>query len=446
MKRSAREIALQALLRVNLDQGYSNLVLDNLLKDSGLDGRDTALASALFYGVLERKLTLDFILAAYSKTPLEKLSPEVLELLRLGTYQLLFMDKIPPSAAVNETVRLAHLRRQERAAGFVNGVLRNIARTGGRLAEKHPPFSREKNLSLRYSCPEWLVKLWVDAYGAEHAEALLAAALGRPPLTARVNPLKTTVQALAAAFAAQGVRAEAVEGVTDALRLEAAGSVEENPLYREGCFHIQDTASQLCCAMLDPRPGERVIDVCAAPGGKSFTIAERMKNEGEVLSFDLHPSKVRLIQTGAARLGLSCIRAGVRNAKAPAEPLEPADRVLCDVPCSGLGILRRKPEIRYKSADLLDRLPDLQYLILCKSAELVKTGGKLFYSTCTLNPAENGEIAARFLREHAAFVPSPLELPRGMARLPGEGAHQATLMPHLHGTDGFFFAAFQKLR
>lgn len=446
MKNSAREIALQALLRVNVDQGYSNLVLDHLLSGAELDARDTAFASALFYGVLERRITLDYILSVYSKTPLSKLSALVTELLRMGTYQLLFMDKVPPSAAVNETVRLAHGHRQSKASGFINGILRNIARTKGSLAREHPPFSTKKALSLRYSCPEWLVKLWLTSYGETHTEALLEAAFGRPPLTARVNPLKTTPEMLAKEFSAQGIAAEPVKGLKNALRLEGLGSIEENSLYRNGFFHIQDTASQLCCEMLNPQPGERILDVCAAPGGKSFTIAELMNNEGEVLSFDLHAQKVNLIQKGAERLGLTCIAAGVRDAKAPSEVLEGADRVLCDVPCSGLGILRRKPEIRYKSADLLDRLPDLQYLILCKSAELVKPGGRLVYSTCTLNPAENTLLAERFLKEHNDFAPSPLLLPDGMPRLPGEEAHLVTLMPHLHGTDGFFFASFQKPR
>lgn len=443
---NARWVALQALGRVNADDGYSNLVLDQALKKANLDSRDSALASALFYGVLEHRITLDWVISQHSKKPIHQISLPVLDCLRLGIYQLVYMDKIPQSAAVNESVKLTRLSKREQASGFVNGVLRSFLRTGCDLKLPNAIEEPFLNASIRYSCPEWLIRMWNKAYGRENTLQLLVALEGRPPLTARINPLRGTDKQLLEIWESEGVKAKAVTGVCHAVRLEETGSVDRLPGFQRGEFHIQDLASQLCCYALSPQPGERVIDVCSAPGGKAFTLAQMMKNQGELLAFDLYEAKVRLIEQGAKRLGLSIIRAAVRDAREEAKGLPKAQRVLCDAPCSGLGILRRKPEIRYKNSNTLDSLPDLQYLILCKSSELVEENGILIYSTCTLNPKENGKIADRFLSGHPEFAPYPLRLPQGIARNVWEPDHQITLMPHIHGTDGFFISAFQRLR
>lgn len=443
---NARWVALQALGRVNADEGYSNLVLDQALKKSNLDNRDSALASALFYGVLEHRITLDWAISKYSSKPVNKLSGSVLDCLRLGIYQLVYMDKIPKSAAVNESVKLTRLCKQDRASGFVNGVLRSFLREGCDLKlpkEEEQPFLYA---SIRYSCPEWLIRMWNKVYGKENTLQLLASLEERPPLIARLNSLRGADEQLLKAWKNEGVKAQTITGIPYAVELEETGSIEQLPGFKRGEFHIQDLASQICCYLLSPQPGDRVIDVCSAPGGKAFTLAQMMNNQGELLAFDLYEAKVRLIQQGAKRLGLSIIRAAVRDAREDTQELPRAQRVLCDAPCSGLGIIRRKPEIRYKNSNTLDSLPDLQYLILCKSSNLVEENGILIYSTCTLNPKENGKIADRFLSEHPEFAAHPLILPEGFVRNSWEPAHQLTLMPHIHGTDGFFISAFQRLR
>lgn len=416
--KSARQLAMELLLRMERDEAYSNLLLDRAL-DELTDPKERALATALFYGVLERRITLDYIIAGLSALPMGKLAPEVLQILRLGLYQILYMNAIPESAAVNESVRLTQLSKKASAKGFVNAVLRTFIRNG--KAYKLSGLSPLEALSVQYSCPLWLVEKWDREYG--RAEEILKASVGRPPLAIRVNTTKTTGIELPQQLAESGILAEPAD-VCDALLLSHTGDLERSQAYQGGLFHVQDLSSQRCCALLDPQPGEVVLDVCAAPGGKSFTIAQRMQNRGRVLSLDLHESRVRLIEGGAKRLGLSCIEAAVSDAAKPNPAMPRADRVLCDVPCSGLGIIRRKPEIKYKPAPVHEGLPAVQLQILAVSADYVKPAGVLVYSTCTLSRAENDEVVQAFLGSHADF--SELE--------------RHTFFPKPKGGDGFFIS------
>lgn len=440
----ARAAALAALLHVDEEEGFSNLVLDKTLAAFALEPRDAALASAIFYGVLERRLTLDYDIGQFSRTPVPKLDPQVREILRIGAYQILYLEKVPPSAAVNVAVELAKQNKAVKASGFINAVLRNLVRNREKLHLPKESANPLRFLSLQYSCPEWLISLWQRAYGVSCTRALLDSLATHPPIYIRLNNTKGGEEYLLRRLMEENVKAETVTWLPGAVKLQASGSVAKLSAFREGLFHVQDLSSQLCAALLGAQPGERVIDVCSAPGGKAFTIAERMEDQGEVLAFDQYKGKVRLIREGAQRLGLTCIHPQLRDALAPEQALAPADRMLCDAPCSGLGIIRRKPEIRYKSPSALDSLPDLQYRILSKTSALVKGGGTLLYSTCTLCPAENGEVAARFLKEHPDFTPKPLDLPQGMPRAVKEPEHEITLMPQVHGTDGFFVACFQR--
>ena len=446
MTPNARTAALQALLHVDENEGYSNIVIDKTLRRFQLESRDAALATALFYGVLERRITLDYIIQSFCRNSGQPLQPVVREILRIAVYQILYMEKIPTSAAVNEAVNAAKENGAVKASGFINGVLRSILRAENPLilpdAAKHP----RKALSVRYSCPEWLIQLWSDSYGEELCFSLLESLFSKPPVYARVNTAKISLDDLILVLEQEGVKAKAVTLVSDALELEDTGAVASLESFQKGLFHIQDLSSQICCALVNPQPGERVLDVCAAPGGKSFTMAQRMENKGELLAFDKYKGKAGLIRQGAERLGLSIIQTAVRDAVAPKDALEPGQKVLCDAPCSGLGIIRRKPEIRYKPQASLDSLPDLQYLILCRSSALTEPDGLLVYSTCTLNPRENGEVAARFLKEHPEFVPEPLRLPDSIRRVVPEPEYQMTLLPPVHGTDGFFIAAFRRRR
>ncbi len=439
---TAREIALEALLRVE-EGGYSNLVLDHALaRAHHCSALDAAFATQLFYGVLERGITLDAMLSHFSKKPVDSLSPIARMCLRMGLYQIHYMDKVPDSAAVNESVNLVKNSRERQAAGYVNGVLRAVLRSpdlDGLLHAGDPAV----RLSLTMSAPLWLVNHLCASYGEDCAQALLSACIGRPPLHLRANPLRADAQQLCERLAAEGIQSEPSAECPGAVTVQkGTGSLERLDAYREGLFHVQDLASQYCCMALDPRPGERLLDCCAAPGGKSFTLAERMDNQGELVAMDLYASKIGLIRDGAARLGLTCIRSVVGDASQPERELGIFDKICCDVPCSGLGIIRRKPEIRYKNVAILDKLPEMQYRILCINANRLRAGGRLVYSTCTLNPAENEAVIGRFLSEHPDFAPAEV-LPQ-LVRRAGEEGHHITLFPHIHHTDGFFIAAVTK--
>jgi 16S rRNA (cytosine967-C5)-methyltransferase len=441
----ARSAALKALLHVETGKGYSNLVLDSVLNAASLSPLDRSLTAAIFYGVLERRIALDYILGFYSKRPVEKLSPSVREILRMGAYQIRYLTKIPPSAAVNESVKLAKENGAFHAAGFVNAVLRSMLREPEKV--KPPDRSAEPLLwrSIFFSCPVPLIEFWQKSYGKELTDSILKGATSQADVFLRVNNTRISEQQLIERLRGEGIEAEPAPWPENALRVKSnAGNLRRTSCYAEGLFHVQDISSQLCCRALAPQPGEHVLDVCAAPGGKTFTLAERMGNRGRVDAFDLYPARVALIRKGAERMGLSIIRAFVRDAAEPKKSPPSAESVLCDVPCSGLGVIRRKPEIRYKFPASIDSLPDLQYRILCKSSGLVKAGGVLVYSTCTLNPAENGDVAEKFREENRNFQPLSLHLPEGIARRFQEPENQLTLFPCAGGSDGFFLSAFRK--
>lgn len=439
MSQTARDAALTALLRMENDAAYSNIVLNTTLKQTLLSPRDAALATHLFYGVLENKIALDYTISKLSRTPLRKIHATVLTSLRMGLYQIYFMDKIPASAAVNESVNLCKRNNQYKATGFVNGILRSAVRNGSLFM---PDEEDDKNyLSVRYSCPLPIVRLWLQAYGRDKTLRILNALSGRPPVFARVNTLKITKEKLQEALQKENAQAEAVEQA-QALQLSDTGSVEHLQAYKDGLFHIQDLASQLCCTVLDAQAGQTVLDVCAAPGGKSFTLAQMMNHRGRIISGDLYEARLKLIQDGAKRLGINIIETRCGDAAGGQYPM--ADRILCDVPCSGLGVIRRKPELRYKSDLGLQSLPPLQYEILCHCSQYLKPNGILVYSTCTLNPEENQQNARKFLAEHTDFEPYPIYLPQRMKSEDfDERENEWTLFPY-NKTDGFFISAFRK--
>ena len=396
-----RHTAAAALLDVERDGSYSNLVLEPYFQREVLSPRDRAFCAALFYGVLERRITLDWTLGRYCRTPVPRLEPEVRAALRLGAYQLMFSPGTPAAAAVDQSVELVKALGKGRAAGLVNGTLRAMAREGCACP---PPKDKLTALSVEYSVPAPLIQRWRKAYGHDAALEILEGTRGPAPAFVRVNTLRTTLPALQERLAEEGVESEAVAGVENALRLAEPGNIAALPAFREGLFHVQDISSQLCVAALDPRPGMEVLDLCAAPGGKSFTAAQRMENKGRLLARDLYPRRLSLVAEGAARLGISVIETAPGDAAAPDPGLWGRfDRVLCDVPCSGFGTLRRKPEIRYKPLDTLDGLPQVQYQILENAARCLGPGGRLVYSTCTLDPRENQEVVERFLAARPDF-------------------------------------------
>ena len=433
--RSPRQICLELLSATERGSEYSNLALDGALKKyRDLRDIDRRFISALYYGVLERKITLDAVIDRYCQRPADRLSLELRQILRMGVYQILYMDSVPESAAVNESVALAKELKNKGAAGFVNALLREFIRDGERIPQSGVKL---KDLSVKFSCPEWIVGSFISDYGEDRAVKILESSLNRAPMTARLNTAKFSLDEILSELEAENVSVKLSDFTDSCAKISGCGSVEGLGAYKKGMLHIQDLSCQLCCRELEAREGDTVLDLCSAPGGKAFTIAEMMADKGKVLAFDLHPNRVRLIASGAKRLGLESVTAGVNNAKIFNEKLPLADRVLCDVPCSGLGVIRRKPEIKYKPESDAQKLPEIQFEILKTSAGYLKAGGILVYSTCTLRKKENEEVAERFLSECRDFEP---------AGLSGFEGSSVTITPDMFMSDGFFIAKFRRKR
>ncbi|MCH5195576.1 MAG: 16S rRNA (cytosine(967)-C(5))-methyltransferase RsmB [Oscillospiraceae bacterium] len=436
---NARLTAVKLLLKMDSESAYSNILLDSALSEQGLSERDKAFAAALFYGVTERKMTLDYIIAQNSRIAFDKIESETAAILRMGFYQLMYMPSVPESAAVNESVKLCKKLKLFNSEGYVNAMLRNFLRNN--KAVDYTGLSDEERLSIEYSCPLWLAKKWKTEYGEENAVKALEASLGAPPLFARTNTTKVSDEELLEILRKEGISAEKNPKLAGCVKLKKTGDLEQLKSFSDGLFHIQDVSSQLCCLTLRPIVNETVIDVCAAPGGKSFTMAELMGNNGKVISLDLYDARTNLVTDGAKRLGLKIIEARQNNAVRFDETLPQADRVLCDVPCSGLGVIRRKPEIKYKPENEYDELPTLQRAILEVSSRYVKTGGTLVYSTCTLSRRENDDVAQDFAQSHPEFSPIVQPIPYENA----ENSPTRTFFPEKDGGDGFFTAAFRRI-
>ncbi|MGI6264824.1 MAG: 16S rRNA (cytosine(967)-C(5))-methyltransferase RsmB [Acutalibacteraceae bacterium] len=446
MASPARRWTADQLDRFYRDRRYSNIQLEEELRKSAMPEVEKGLATRLFYGVIERQLTLDHLLSSFCKTKLSRLHPLVLQILRCGAYQLLYMDKIPAPAAVNEAVELTKRSAQFKAAGMVNAVLRAIDRDGMRILADLP--DDPDGWSIRYSCPRPIIDLWIADYGAERARKLAECANDIPPHTLRINTAATNADQVRRSLAEAGVAFEEIPGLENALTIFQNSLGKSLETLQKNWYYYQDMASQWACRALDARPGERIIDVCAAPGGKSFTVAQSLNGQGEVVACDLYAAKCEVIRRRAEELSLPVVKTRQRDASAPCAKDEKAafDRVICDLPCSGLGVIRRKPEIRYKDPAPWADLPALQRQILDRSAELVRPGGVLQYSTCTLRRAENEEIADWFLQTHPDFQPRVLPLEECFARAGIAPDHRITLFPDEQGSDGFFIASFQRTR
>ena len=424
-------MALEVLTRCE-SGGYSNIALDTVIKRNDLGGADRALITALIYGVIERKITLDYIISSLSSIPNSKIERDTRNLLRMGLYQLIYMEKIPAHAALNETVALAN----KRSKGFVNAILRSYQREGNKI--KFPSESDEvKYLSVTYSLGEELTKKLLQSYSFEECKQILSAFGEKTPLTLRVNNLKATREDILNELE----NATLTQFSPDGIILENA-AVSELDCLNDGRVTVQDEASQICVRALGAEKGDTVFDVCACPGSKSFGAAMTMENQGEILAFDIHENKLSLVKKGAERLGVSIISTRAHDARKPIEELfEKADKIICDVPCSGFGVIGKKPEIRYKDPKESESLPNIQYDILENVQNYLKVGGTLVYSTCTILPEENENNVKKFLENHKNFELVPfnvgkLEVESGMI----------TLLPHIHHTDGFFIAKLVRIQ
>lgn len=439
----AREAALLTLNTCQRQGGWSDGALKKQLAAGGLEGREAALATQLCFGVVQNEMLLDFYISKFSNIPLRRMESKVVQALRLGLYQMLFLTKIPQSAAVNCSVELTRTHcKNPRAPGMVNAILRSLQRNLNQLPTI-PQNDLAEYFSILYSHPVWLVEELLPLLGSEGTAEFLQANNSQPPMTAMVNTTKATAQEATELLAEQGVEVTAHPWLENCLILNKTGNLERLDAYGQGFFYVQDPASRLMALASGAAPGMRVLDMCAAPGGKSFAAAIQMDNQGEVISCDLHPHKKKLIQAGADRLGLSIIKPMTADGKVRREEWVSAfDLVLVDAPCSGLGVIRKKPDIRYKDPKPLEDLPQVQRAILENAAGYVKPGGVLIYSTCTILLRENGEIVSAFLEKHPEFVREAFELPGAAGRVE---AGEITLWPQVHQTDGFFICKLRKV-
>ena len=433
----ARETALNALIACRKENAWSNGVLKEYIQRDRLDSRDAALATRLCYGVLQNRQKLDFYLQQLLTGKLKDLHPVVRDILHLGLYQIYELDKIPDSAAVNESVTLAKkYNKNPKAASLVNGVLRNAVRSQGTLQEP-------KSYADKYSHPDQLISLLKANLPKGTLEPMLIADNASPETVVQVNTLRITTAKLAERLEHEGVSAKPHGWMGDCLVLSGTGSIDHLPSFKEGLFYVQDPAAKLSvlCAKL-PQEDIRVLDCCSAPGGKSFAAAIAMEGKGQITSCDVHAHKTILIENGAARLGLHNIAVRQQDATVQVpEWVDAMDVVIADVPCSGLGIIRKKPDIRYKNLEELKVLPALQLAILENQSAYVKKGGLLLYSTCTVLKAENEEIVSAFLAKHPDFHTEPLELPEVFSK---NETGMLTLIPGQYDTDGFFICRLRR--
>ena len=414
-----RETALKALVKVEKDGAYLNIVMRDMLFSTDMDDRDRALATNLAYGVLKNKLYIDNIISHLSSVKLKKLSVWIHNILRIGIFSIKFLDRIPVSATVNECVRLARRYGHGASAGFVNALLRNADKKGDFLPNRE---NFKEYISIKYSMPSELVEKWLnEGYGEEFFSAMNE----DPPLTVRLNTLKA--ESLSEKFTKSDFSPFSYTYI-------GSGSAEHTDEFINGYIAIQDGASQKAVLALDIKENMSVLDLCAAPGGKTGFIAQLLNNTGSVVSCDIHPHKLDLIKNNLKRLGVTNATVTLNDASViRAEFVDRFDRVLCDVPCSGLGVLRRKPDIKWTKTEAGNmELVKIQRLILDCGARYVKKGGRLVYSTCTVNESENAENVRHFLESHSDFSVLP------------EGTYGKQLLPHTDGTDGFFYAVFER--
>lgn len=454
---SARAVALAALYRVDHHGAYVNLALSELLSQSSLDARDRAFATELAYGTLRWRGKIDWVLSHFVRRSLASQHPLVRNILRLSTYQLLFLKNIPAPVIGNEAVLLTKSNPATRhAASFVNALVHKVAKEGTHL--EHPPFDQDpiSAIAVSTSHPEWMVKRWTSQYGVHQVRAFMEANNEPAPLAARVNPLRTTVQELLTRLKEEGVSARQSGLLTTAIRIDGAPGLGNLASFQDGWFTAQDEGSQLVSHVVDPQPDHVVWDVCSAPGTKTTHLAELTDDRAQILAADIHAGRSELVQEACERLGIRSVKVTVADARTPVGDALSADRVLIDAPCSGVGVLRRRPDLRWnRSEDDFAELIQLQRQILQGSSELVRPGGVLVYSTCSVDFEENVGNIRWFIEQHPQFVPSSLEsvLPESLFEVLSADRQKAArsgyiqLWPHLDGTDGFFIARFvrQKL-
>lgn len=440
---TVREVSLSILEKIEKQQAYSHLLIHDAMTKNHVKPIDKGLLTELVYGTIQRQMTLDFYIEQFVSKP-EKLEIWVKLLLRVSFYQLYFLDKVPDHAIVNEAVNIAKKRGHVGVSKLVNGVLRTAIREGQpdvAALVKEPM----KRLSIEISVPLWLTERWVAQYGEAKTREIGEALLVPPHQTLRVNPLRGNIDEIIEALVADGFEAEAHPLVPEAIMV-FGGNAANHPMFQYGAFSIQDESSMLVAHALHPEPGMRVLDACAAPGGKTTHIAELMNDEGQIDALDIHAHKTKLIAQGAKRLGHTIIKPFQADARQYGKDIEEElyDRILVDAPCSGFGVIRRKPDIKYqKTAKDVASLSVIQFDILDALAPLLKVGGRLVYSTCTIDEDENRNVWERFLEAHPNYEKAPLSLPNDLTTL---DQTDLQLLPDNNFSDGFYISSFKRIR
>ena len=440
MSVTAREAAFRAVSLFRKRGIWPETMLDSLITSEGMDPRDAALACEISGGVMRNMSLLDFYISAYLTSKISRLEPAVTDILRVSAYQLIFLDRIPAHAAVSEGVELTKRHANPRAASLANAVLRKIAANKDSLPEI-PADDPVNYLSIKYSHPTWLVSELLNTLGPEECEAFLRENNEIPPITAQVNTLKATAGEALKALSDDGVEAEPHPWLNNALIIRQTGALASLKAFKDGLIYVQDAAARLAVTAAGLEPGMSVLDGCAAPGGKSFAAAIDMENRGRITSCDLHEKKLRKIDEGADRLGINIISTLAADGREPYAGLFSAfDVVFADVPCSGIGVIRKKPDIRYRNEKDVRALPDIQLDILRGLSKCVKPGGALIYSTCTVLNRENQGVTSRFLEENGDFTTESFTLPQPL----GDCGGDVTLWPQKHGTDGFYICKMRR--
>lgn len=448
MENNIRAIALDVLIKIEQNQAYSNLQLNQALQKANVKDIDKGLLTSIVYGTIQRKNTIDFYLDQLLNKPIKKKDRWVLSLLRLSIFQMLYMDRVPDHAIIHEAAEIAKQRGHQGLAGLVNGILRKLQREGTAEMDKKAGAGSEK-AALTYSMPEWLFERWSSQFGNEDAEKMAESNLLPSPVTARVNTMLTTRDEVLQQLEQEGVSAEEGELSPEGIIIKD-GYLPGTEVYEKGLVTIQDESSMLVARAVAPLPGETILDACAAPGGKSTHMAEMMNGNGKVVSLDLHAHKIKLINKQAERLGIKNIEASVLDARKAGEKYDAAsfDRVLVDAPCSGFGVIRKKPDLKWsKTEEDVLKLASIQKDILESATQMVKAGGLLVYSTCTVDKEENSEIAEWFLQNHPEFEWDPdfsEKMPENVKTFIIEGRSDLQIMPHYFSSDGFYIAAFRK--
>ena len=447
IERGARRASLNILIRLDTKEGFADELIKEVFNKTSFSVIDRAFITELVYGVLRQRSLLDWIIEKASKRQIKKSSALIRNILRLGAYQLLFLDKVPVSAAVNESVKLAK-EKEQRSSGFVNAVLRNIDRERERIAYPEPEEHPIEFISVRYSHPAWLVKRWIERYGFDKTIELCRLNNEAPPFTIRANRLKIKKEELKELLKKDIDSIEDCSVSSNGLILQGVSNISENPVFKQGLFYVQDEAAQLISQILDPKSGEKILDACAAPGGKATDIAELMENRGEIIALDVNKNGVALIKENCERLGINIVKTYLRDAAKDISDVakEKFDKILIDASCSGIGVLRRHPEGKWqKNEELIFESQKIQKRIIENLSKYLKSGGVLIYSTCSTEKDENEDVVEDFLERHPEFKIDDIKqyLPETGKLLVDENGFLHT-SPLDYKMDGFFAVRLRK--